>query len=148
MNVALSQLWFWSSYLVVTLLGLSVSLIHIRLLGHTHRVNFRGRVVPVEPYRFWLPFRPLLTAVIWTVCAVLYFHMSRPVNLWVDTVALCISWTLLSIVADLLLWVVWRHPWSLRPKQMYLYSLPWLLLSYAVSAGAVLLGGLLYSGGG
>ena len=144
MNFPLSMLWFWSAYLAVNALGMFLGWMIGQLFGRRRRINRRGELVEIPLYRLWQPWRPLLTAAVWTLCARFYFHMARPVNLWVDTVTACIFWTLLSIVADCLLWVVWRHPWSLRPRQMYWHCLPFLLLSYAVSAGAVLLGGLLY----
>ena len=143
MNFPCSMLWFWSAYLGVTALGMLLGWIFGQKLGRRRRVSRRGEWIELPLYRYWQPVRPLLTAVVWTICARCYFHMARPVNLWVDTVTLCISWTLLSILFDALLWVVWRHPWSLRPKQMYLHCLPFLLLSYAVGAGSILLGGLL-----
>lgn len=136
------MLWFLVAYLAVNALGTLWGWMAGRWFGR-RRLNRRGELIELPLYRRWQPWRPLLTAVIWSVCARCYLAMARPVNLWVYTVTACIVWPLLSIAADCLIWVVWRHPWSLSPKQMYLHCLPFLLLSYAVSAGAVLLGGLL-----
>ncbi len=47
-------------------------------------------------------------------------------------------WAVITIVVDLIGWVLIKHPWSMTFKQMYVDYQPWISLIYLVIFGAPL----------
>lgn len=131
MNIGISQLWFWIAYIVVTLIGIGHTCFNWLVLkmeiDSTKPVKTMYDIVP---YAKTVPFHPLYNIIIWPVCAYFYFIMVQPQDIWTDALVLGISWCAITIIFDVLAWVIIRHPWSMTWKEMYVDYQPWITLIY------------------
>lgn len=82
-----------------------------------------------EAYEKTKPWHPLYNIVIFTLSAVLLFSIIGPVSFETALTA-ALLWEVLTIVIDLLGWVVIKHPWSLSFREFYVEYQPWLALIY------------------
>ena len=131
MNFGLSMLWFWTAYIVVTLIGILHTCFNWLVLKMEVDKNQEIKsMYDIVPYAKTLPYHPLYNILIWPIFADIYFSMVSPENLWLEAGILSISWGLITIIVDVFAWVLIKHPWSMSWKEMYLDYQPWLTLIY------------------
>ena len=84
----------------------------------------------IVPYAKTVPFHPVYNIIIWPICAYIYFLQVSPVNVWKEALVIGASWAIITILIDLVGWVVIKHPWSMTYKEMYVDYQPWITLIY------------------
>lgn len=125
------MLWFWTAYIVVTLIGILHTCFNWLVLKMEVDKNQEIKsMYDIVPYAKTLPYHPLYNILIWPIFAYIYFSMVSPENLWLEAGILSISWGLITIIVDVFAWVLIKHPWSMSWKEMYLDYQPWLTLIY------------------
>ena len=129
-----SMLWFWSAYIIVTLIGILHTIFNIYVL-HMKPMDKESMG---EGYEKTKPWHALYNIVIFTVSGFIYMNgLSNP------TIAEAFItggiWVSICIVFDVFGWVIIKHPWSLTFKQFYVEYQPWITLIYiAIFIGPVL----------
>ena len=121
-----SMLWYWISYFVVTMIGVGHTFFNILVLHMGSMAQGPGLG---EGYEMTKPWHPLYNIIFFTVFALIYLKgMKQPtLKKALTTGAL---WSGLSIVLDLVGWVLIPHPLSLTFKQFYIEYQPWITLVY------------------
>ena len=124
------MLWYWSAYIVVTLVGIGHTIFNWKILKMEIKVEKVASMYDVVPYAITVPFHPLYNIIIWPIFAYIYLLQTTPANVWKAALALGGSWTLITIVIDLFGWVIIKHPWRMTFREMYVDYQPWISLIY------------------
>ena len=133
-DFGLSMLWFWSAYIIVTLIGILHTIFNIYVL-HMKPMDKESMG---EGYEKTKPWHPLYNIVIFTVFGFIYMNgLSNPT---IDEAFITGAiWVSICIVFDVFGWVIIKHPWSLTFKQFYVEYQPWITLIYvAIFIGPIL----------
>ena len=134
-NFGMSMLWFWVSYIIVTLIGIGHTIFNIVVL---HMKSMKDGPGMGEGYEKTKPWHPLYNIILFTVFGCLYMRgLSMPtLNEALITGAI---WAGICIVFDVFGWVIIKHPWSLSFKEFYVDYQPWITLIYiAIFLGPVI----------
>ncbi len=130
MNLGLFLLWYWCAYILVTLVGIGHTIFNWKVLKMEIKVEKVTSMYDIVPYARTVPFHPLYNIIIWPIFAYIYFLQTSPLNVWKEALIIGASWAVITILFDLLGWVVIKHPWSMTYKEMYVDYQPWITLIY------------------
>ena len=125
-NFGMSMLWFWISYVIVTLIGVGHTIFNILVL---HMKSMKDGPGMGERYEKKKPWHPLYNIILFSLFGYLYMH-GLAVPTMVEAVITGAIWTGICIVFDLFGWVIIKHPWSLSFKEFYVDYQPWITLIY------------------
>lgn len=125
-NFGMSMLWFWISYVIVTLIGVGHTIFNILVL---HMKSMKDGPGMGEGYEKTKPWHPLYNIILFSLFGYLYMH-GLAVPTMVEAVITGAIWTGICIVFDLFGWVIIKHPWSLTFKEFYIDYQPWITLIY------------------
>ena len=120
MNIGWYAVWYLCAYLVVTLIGIGHTIFNWKVLKMENDKTPVTSMVDITAYRATVP-----------------YHALRPLapgSMWTAAVFLGLGWMLVTIVLDLVGWVLIRHPWRMSFKEMYVDYQPWLTLIYLAIA--------------
>lgn len=127
-NFWLSILYYFLAYFVVTIIGVLHTIFNIYILHYKSMKDSPGMG---EAYERTKPFHPLYNIIIFPIFAWLYFLSVSSLTL--ETVAITsLLWGAITIILDLIGWVLIRHPWSLSFKKFYIDYQPWITLTYLI----------------
>jgi len=140
------MLWFWVSYILVTLAGIGHTCFNWRILNMEIDPNKPVKTMyDILPYAATVPFHPLYNIILWPLFAFLYFQMvKQEKDLWNTAFHLGLSWSIITIVFDVFAWVIIRHPWAMTWSEMYLDYQPWITFIYLSIFVSPFIGALLY----
>ncbi len=125
-NFGMSMLWFWTAYIIVTLIGIGHTVFNITVL---HMKTMKDGPGMGDGYEKTKPWHPLYNIVIFPLFGWLYLKgLENPA---LSDALLCGAiWSGLCIVFDVFGWVLIRHPWRLTFKEFYVDYQPWITLIY------------------
>ena len=83
-----------------------------------------------KAYKKSLPYTPVYYLIVWLLCSTFYFSQHTAVHVFSDGLLTGILWWLLTLLLEMLLWIIARHRMQLSWKEMYMESQPWLSVSY------------------
>ena len=133
-NFGMSMLWFWISYVIVTLIGVGHTIFNILVL---HMKSMKDSPGMGEGYEKTKPWHPLYNIILFSLFGYLYMH-GLAVPTMVEAVITGAIWTGICIVFDLFGWVIIKHPWRFSFKEFYVDYQPWITLIYiAISLGPI-----------
>lgn len=125
-NFGISMLCYWLAYAIVTLIGVLHTIFNITVL---HMKSMKDGPGMGEGYEKTKPWHPLYNIIIFPVFAWLYLNSLASITL--NEVALTAAvWLSITLVVDLIGWVIIKHPWSLTFKEFYVDYQPWITLIY------------------
>ena len=101
-----SMLWYWIAYFIVTSIGVLHTIFNIVVL---HMKSMKDSPGMGEGYEKTKPWHPLYNIIIF---------------------ATSIIWGTITVVFDVIGWVLIKHPWSLTFKEFYIDYQPWITLIY------------------
>jgi hypothetical protein len=130
MNFGPFWLWFWSAYILVTLVGIGHTIFNWKVLKMEIKVEKVTSMYDIVPYAKTVPFHPLYNIIIWPIFAYIFFIHVSPQNVWKEALIIGAGWMIITILFDLLGWVIIKHPWSMTFKEMYVDYQPWITLIY------------------
>ena len=125
-SFGMSMLWFWISYVIVTLIGVGHTIFNILVL---HMKSMKDSPGMGEGYEKTKPWHPLYNIIMFSLFGYLYMH-GLAVPTMMEAVITGAIWTGICIVFDLFGWVIIKHPWSLTFKEFYIDYQPWITLIY------------------
>lgn len=129
-----SMLWFWVSYIVVTVIGILHTVFNIYVL----KMSPMDESSMGEGYERTKPWHPLYNIVCFTFFGFLYLRGLNAPTLS-DALVTGAVWAGVCIVFDVFGWVIIKHPWSLTFRQFYVEYQPWITLIYlAIFLGPIL----------
>ncbi|MFZ2537365.1 MAG: hypothetical protein WAX04_00470 [Oscillospiraceae bacterium] len=124
-------LWCWVAYLTVTLVGIGHTVFNWKVLKMEGTKNNPPKsIYDIDAYAKTVPWHVLYNILLWPVFAYIYFIMAKPTDLWLTAFWIGLIWCILSIIIDLVGWVLIRHPWSVTYKEFYVDYQPWITLIY------------------
>lgn len=125
-HFGISMLCYWLAYAIVTLIGVLHTIFNITVL---HMKSMKDSPGMGEGYEKTKPWHPLYNIIIFPVFAWLYLNSLASITL--NEVALTAAvWLSITLVVDLIGWVIIKHPWSLTFKEFYVDYQPWITLIY------------------
>ena len=125
-NFGLSMVWFWAAYFIVTTIGVLHTIFNIVVL---HMKSMKDSPGMGEGYEKTKPWHPLYNIIIFPIFAYLYFHGLEAIR-FSNVIATSLIWGTITVVFDLVGWVLIKHPWSLTFKEFYIDYQPWITLIY------------------
>lgn len=124
-NFGLSMLWFWTAYIVVTLIGVLHTVFNIYVL----HMKPMDKDSMGEGYEKTKPWHPLYNIVIFTLFGFVYMKgLNNPTI--AEALITGAIWVGICVVFDVFGWVIIKHPWSLTFKQFYVEYQPWITIIY------------------
>ena len=134
-NFGMSMLWFFLSYVIVTWIGIIHTIFNIKVL---HMKSMKDSPGMGEGYEKTKPWHPLYNIVIFTLFGFIYMNGVTNPTL-AESIFTGAIWVSITIVGDLVGWVLIKHPWSLTFKEFYIDYQPWITLIYlAIFIGPVI----------
>lgn len=125
-DISMSLLWYLISYVVVTWVGIGHTIFNILVLGMGSMAEGPGLG---QGYEMTKPWHPLYNIILFTIFGFLYLRKVKKPTLK-NAMTTGALWSGISIVIDLVSWVLIPHPWSLTFKQFYVEYQPWIALVY------------------
>ena len=124
-NFGFSMLWFWTAYILVTIVGVLHTIFNIYVL-HMKPMDQNSMG---EGYEKTKPWHPLYNIVLFSLFGWLYMQgLDTPT--FQDAIFNGLIWAGICILFDVFGWVLIKHPWSLTFKQFYVEYQPWISLIY------------------
>ena len=124
-NFGFSMLWFWTAYILVTIVGVLHTIFNIYVL-HMKPMDQNSMG---EGYEKTKPWHPLYNIILFSLFGWLYMQGLDTPTLQ-DAIFNGLIWAGICIVFDVFGWVLIKHPWSLTFKQFYVEYQPWISLIY------------------
>ena len=125
-NTAYLFLWYFAAYVLVTLTGVLHTVFNITVLHMKSMVDSPGMG---EGYERTKPWHPLYNIIIFPPFAYLYLAglhtLTLQTAIWTG-----LLWGTVTVVIDVIGWVLIKHPWSLTFKAFYVDYQPWITLIY------------------
>lgn len=125
-DIGMSLLWYAISYVVVTWIGIGHTIFNILVLGMSGMSEGPGLGMGYEMTKPW---HPLYNIIFFTLFGLLYLRKVKDLTLG-KAMATGALWSGISILIDLVGWVLIKHPWSLTFRQFYIEYQPWITLVY------------------
>lgn len=123
----LSMLWYWLAYVIVTFIfGVGHTVFNIVVLKMSSMADGPGMG---EGYEATKPWHPLYNILIFPIAAYMYLS-TLPIVTLHEVIVTSIVWGTLTIIVDVIGWVIIKHPWSLTFKEFYIDYQPWITLIY------------------
>ena len=117
----------WLAYIVVTFIfGVGHTVFNIVVLKMSSMADGPGMG---EGYEATKPWHPLYNILIFPIAASMYLFTLPVVTLY-EVVLTSLLWGTLTIIVDVVGWVIIKHPWSLTFKEFYIDYQPWITLIY------------------
>ena len=134
-NFGMSMLWYWISYILVTWVGVAHTIFNIKVL---HMKSMKEGPGLGEGYEKTKPWHPLYNIIIFPIFGFLYMNgLANPTI--TEALITGAIWAGISIIFDLVGWVLIKHPLRLTFKQFYIEYQPWITLIYiAIFLGPVI----------
>lgn len=125
-DIGMSLLWYAISYVVVTWIGIGHTIFNILVLGMSGMSEGPGLGMGYEMTKPW---HPLYNIIFFTLFGLLYLRKVKDLTLKKAMLTGAL-WSGISILIDLVGWVLIKHPWSLTFRQFYIEYQPWITLVY------------------
>lgn len=125
-NVNFLFLWYAAAYVIVTAIGILHTIFNIVFL---HMKSMKESDGMGEGYEKTKPWHTLYNIIVFPIFAGIYFHGLRELTLQ-TAVLTSLIWGTITIIIDVLGWVIIKHPWSLTFKQFYVEYQPWITFIY------------------
>lgn len=125
-NFGLSMLWYWIAYVIVTVIGMLHTIFNIVVL---HMKSMKDSPGMGEGYEKTKPWHPLYNIIIFPIFAYFYLSGLKELN-FQNVIYTSLIWGTVTVVFDVIGWVLIKHPWSLTFKEFYIDYQPWITLIY------------------
>ena len=119
-------LWYFLAYFVVTLIGVLHTIFNVVVL---HMKSMKESDGMGDAYNNTKSWHVVYNIIIFPIFALMYFKGVN--NLTLSLVIMTsLTWGIITIILDLVGWVLIKHPWSLSFKEFYIDYQPWITLIY------------------
>lgn len=120
------MLCYWLAYIIVTAIGVLHTIFNIYVLHYKSMKNSPGMG---EAYEKTKPWHPLYNIILFPFFATLYLNGVGNIT-FENVLATSLIWGGLTVIFDLIGWVLIKHPYSLSFKEFYIDYQPWITLTY------------------
>ena len=132
-RIGKATLYLFIAYWIVTVLGILLTIL-FDVIFHPPTPEELGVPVTQAPaYLMTLPYHPLLNLLVWPLFGWWYLGSISPqVPPRGEALRLGAYWLVITIVVDLVGWVLIPHIWQMTFKEFYLEYQPWITLIYLI----------------
>lgn len=128
-----SILYFLYAYWLTTLLGILLTILFAILFNPPSPEELGVSASQAPAYLMTLPYHPLLNIVVWPWFAWLYRRgLPTETKGKREMLNLGIFWAVITIIIDLIGWVLIPHVWAMTFKEFYIDYQPWITLIYLI----------------
>jgi hypothetical protein len=132
-RIGKATLYLFISYWIVTILGMLLTILFSAVFNPPTPEQMGVSPAQAPAYLMTIPFHPLLNLLVWPFFAWLYLRSLSPSILrFREALRLGGYWVAITIIVDLLGWVLIPHPWQMTFKEFYVDYQPWISLIYLV----------------
>lgn len=132
-RIGKATLYLFIAYWIVTILGILLTILFAAVFHPPTPEELGVPVTQAPAYLMTLPYHPLLNLLIFPLFGWWYLHSLSPQVLRMrEALRLGAYWTIITIVVDLLGWVLIPHIWQMTFKEFYVDYQPWITLIYLV----------------
>jgi len=132
-NTRKAIFYFLYAYWIVTILGTLMTVLFAYLFDPPSPEALGVTASQAPAYLMTIPYHPLLNLVVWPWFAWLYLRnvpgLRTPGN---EELRLWAFWAVITIVIDLIGWVLIPHPWAMTFKEFYVDYQPWITMIYLI----------------
>ena len=125
-DIKMSLIWYALCYTAVTWVGIGHTVFNILILGMSGMSEGPGLGMGYEMTKPW---HPLYNIILFTISGLLYLRKVNDLTIR-KAVLTGALWAGISIVTDLVGWVLIKHPLRLTFRQFYIEYQPWITLVY------------------
>ncbi len=125
-NLELSLFCLLMCYVLVTWVGIGHTIFNIKVL---HMKSMKESPGMGEGYEKTKPWHPLYNIILFTLFGWIYMRSLTTPTLSEALITGAI-WAGICVLADLVGWVLIKHPWRLTFKEFYVDYQPWITLIY------------------
>lgn len=126
-----SMLCYWAAYLVVTTVGVLHTVYNAKVKHMGVMTKERVPMNQIESYAKTMPFHWIYNLFLFPPFAWLYLRGLETLNFQTALITGLI-WGTITIVFDLVGWVLIPHPWRCTFKDFYVDYQPWITIIYLV----------------
>ena len=131
-RIGKASLYLLLAYWIVTLLGILLTMLFAAWFNPPSPTELGVTASQAPAYLMTIPYHPWLNLLVWLPFAWLYLRGIPVEERRREAVRLGAFWAVITIVVDLIGWVLIPHPWAMTLKQMYVDYQPWITLVYLV----------------
>jgi hypothetical protein len=132
-NLKRATLYIFLAYWIVTILGFVLTVLFAFLFDPSSPQELGVTASQAPAYLMTIPYHPLLNLLVWPWFAWLYWRkLPIEIDRKREMVQLGLFWMIVSILVDLIGWVLIPHPWAMTFKEFYLDYQPWITLIYLI----------------
>ena len=126
-------LYFFYSYWLTTLLGILLTVLFSVIFDLPSPQKLGVSASQAPAYLLTIPYHPLLNLAVWPLFAWLYWRgLPAGIDRKREMLNLGILWATVTIIIDLISWVLIPHPWAMTFKEFYIDYQPWITLIYLI----------------
>ena len=131
MNIKLALLLFIVGFVLVNgLKFMFVSFGYKKMLKKTAKNGIPDTDFYKSAFKPTIMFQPFYYVFVWLICSYIYISKHGSTNIFSDSLKTGILWVTLTILIEMVIWVIANHKMKLSWKEMYIYTQPWILLNY------------------
>lgn len=123
-------LWWIIAYAVVTMVGIGHTVFNWLVLDMVEFDASAGGMYGITSYAETVPWHPLYNILLWPLFAIPCLRQVPRDKLTSQALRLGAIWLGLSVLIDLIGWVLIPHPWQCTFAEFYLLYQPWITLIY------------------
>jgi hypothetical protein len=132
-RLAKATLYLFLAYWIVTILGILLTFAFAILFNPPTPQQLGVPLTQAPAYLMTLPYHPILNLLVWPWFAWLYLRgLSPDVPRAREGIRLGIFWVVITMLVDLVGWVLIPHPWRMTFKEFYVDYQPWINLIYLI----------------
>lgn len=132
-HIGKATLYLFIAYWIVTILGILLTILFDAVFQPPTPEELGVPVTQAPAYLMTLPYHPLLNLPIWPLFGWLYLRSLAPeVPRMREALRLGVYWMVITIIVDLLGWVLIPHIWRMTFKEFYVDYQPWITLIYLI----------------
>ncbi len=132
-RVLKATLFLLLAYWIVTMLGIVLTIVLSAVYKLPSAAEAGVSVARQPAYLMTIPFHPLLNLLVWPLFGWLYLRsLTSRTRIQNEALRLGVFWTVITVLVDLIGWVLIPHPWQMTFKEFYVDYQPWITLIYLI----------------
>jgi hypothetical protein len=132
LNTKKAALYLFLAYWIVTLLAILLTILFAVLFNPPSPEELGVTPSQAPAYLMTIPYHWILNLLVWPPFAWLDLRGVASDQRKKEALRLGAFWAIITIVVDLIGWVLIPHPWAMTFKEMYIDYQPWITLIYLI----------------
>jgi hypothetical protein len=131
-RIGKATLYLLFAYWIVTLFGIALTILFAKCFNPPSPEELGVTASQAPAYLMTIPYHPLLNLPIWLPFAWLYLRDIALDQRKREAIRLGAFWAIITIIVDLIGWVLIPHPWAMTFKEFYVDYQPWITFIYLI----------------